>query len=232
MLYGMVGPYERKMAELGAKDRKRQLEGVPKSPPKNMPGNIEDFAGNVETLTGAGALLAQIVGRSNPWIQGGLAALSVGGSLFDYFHTSDTEERLQGIYDGLWERRTRLMDESQGIFSSARQDQILQANEPRLNAVSGQLAAAGLGTSGAGASVLAQVTSDTFRQAQQDAFAQLDVTERNIITVGEKLSSEIPSLGGIFTKLLTNVVQLGADVPEIGDFLGLLSEVEGSDGQS
>lgn len=221
-------PYGDKMAEFGAEGRPKKVAA-----PKNIPDTGAGQQGAAGNLTGAGALLAQIVSRGNPYVTAGLAGLKVAGGLFDYFHTSDQEERLQGIYDDLWERRRRLMDESQGIFSSARQQQILEGNEGQLNAVSAQLAAAGLGTSGAGASVLAEVTSDTFRQAQQDAFAQLDVTEKNIITIGEKLASEIPSLGGIFSNLLQGVAALGGaeSVPEIADFMkliGLTGEMDGA----
>ena len=80
--------------------------------------------------------------------------------------------------------------------------------------------------------MLGEVTSDVFRQSQQDAFDKLEVTERNIITVSEKLASEIPSLGGIFTKLLGNVTQLGGDVPEVADFMNLIGLAGGTDGTS
>ena len=96
--------------------------------PKTLPSTGAGQQDAIGNLTGVGALLAQVVGRSNPYVQGGLAALSIGGSLFDYFHTSEQEQQLQDILGGLNDRRTRLMGESRGDFSEGRQEQILQEN--------------------------------------------------------------------------------------------------------
>lgn len=95
--------------------------------------------------------------------------LPIAGGLYNTIFPNKVKQIQMEVIDSMRDRRKRLVRMARGNFTPAERQDIRKGAEPGLNRLAGNLAQRGLGTSGAGAQVMAQAQVQPFTEAQANA---------------------------------------------------------------
>ena len=145
--------------------------------------------------------------KSIPFIAGGV------GALYETLFPNKAKEiQLQVLEDQKSFRRL-LSRQARGVFSGAERENIARAAEPMVNQVAGNVAARGLGSSPAGAQIVARAQQQPFHVAQQGAQAALPAANLQSFQMASLLVTDdsfYEDLGATVQNFLT-LSELGDD---------------------
>ena len=106
-------------------------------------------------------------------VQTGLFLAQTGYSLWKHINPDRRTELVNDVLTSQTQFRDILARQAYGNFTAAERQQIQAAAEPQVNQIAGNVAARGLGTSGAGAQIIAQAQQAPLQHAQQNAMSLL-----------------------------------------------------------
>ena len=162
----------------------RRLAEIPGAPPV-MPG-LDDAL-----LEGGDIFFSSLFTGGSPWTALAIAAgESIVGGLIDLFHESDEEKLISMSLDELEVQRLRRA----GVFSEEEIAEIRRGAEPGVNAVAGNVASRGLGSSAAGADIVRQAQQAPFLQAQAQAQQAYQMGLTNTFNMVQQYSQRNPSI--------------------------------------
>ena len=146
------------------------------------------------------------------------AGAPIVGGLYNAIFPNKIKQIQMEVIDSMQDRRRRLARMARGDFTGAEREEIARGAEPGLNKLAGNIAQRGLGTSGAGAQVMAQAATEPYTQAQANA-------ER---LVGQVDTSITAALAAIPQQpdILSGLGQLAGKFHEIERLKLLLAEKE------
>ena len=90
------------------------------------------------------------------------AVTSVGSSIYESLFPDEAKQIQLEVLEDQKNFRRMLSRQSRGIFTGSEREAIARGAEPTVNRIAGNVAARGLGGSGAGAQVVAAGTTSTF----------------------------------------------------------------------
>lgn len=126
-----------------------------------------------------------------------IAPYAIAGGLYNKIFPNKIKQIQMEVIDGMRDRRKRLARMARGDFTGAERSDIERAAEPGLNRLAGNLAQRGLGTSGAGAQVMAQAAVQPYTQAQQGAEQALVQTDTSIAAALAAIPQQPDILSGL-----------------------------------
>ena len=145
--------------------------------------------------------------KSIPFIAGGV------GALYETLFPNKAKEiQLQVLEDQKSFRRL-LSRQARGVFSGAERENIARAAEPMVNQVAGNVAARGLGSSPAGAQIVARAQQEPYHAIQQGAQAALPAANLQSFQMASLLVTDdsfYEDLGATVQNFLT-LSELGDD---------------------
>lgn len=167
---------------------------------------------------------------TNPAVISGAA--SVAGGIYKAFSPDEQKQIMLDVLADMRGNRQKLLRQSRGKFTGQERDEIRQAAEPGLNQLAGNIAQRGLGTSGAGAQVMAQAQVQPYAQARTAAGEQLiqqDAALADIATYFPPDDSFFDDLGATVQAFYTykGLRGLEKDAPDDEDdiFRGMLQSI-------
>lgn len=116
-------------------------------------------------------------------IQGGL---SLAGGVYRHFNPDRMRELQMEVLEDMKMERRRVHRMARGKFTGEEREQIRMGAEPGLKRLAGNIAQRGLGTSGAGAQIMAQASVAPYTQAQmaaQQAVLGMDASILNAVSM-------------------------------------------------
>ena len=122
---------------------------------------------------------------------------SIAGGVYNAIFPDKVRAIQMEVIGGMQERRSRLMRMARGDFTGAERQEIEQGAEPGLNRLAGNVAQRGLGTSGAGAQVMADASILPFTQAQADAEGKLNQVDTSITAALAAIPQQPDILSGL-----------------------------------
>ena len=139
--------------------------------------------------------------NSNP--EATLAIAQTGNTLLQHIKPDRRKELVDDVLNSQTQFRDRLARQAFGNFTAAERQQIQAAAEPQVNQVAANVARRGLGTSGAGAQIIAQAQQAPFLHAQQNAMGFLPVANTALLASSQMLGTDMvgPILGSLQKKL-------------------------------
>lgn len=174
-----------------------------------MPGPIAWLAANPQTIP--------------------LIATGVGSIYETVFPDKAKQIQLEVLEDQKNFRRM-LSRQARGIFTSAEHETLARGAEPVVNRVAGNVAARGLGSSPAGAQIIARAQQEPFIAAQQGAQAALPAANQQSFQMASLLATDdsfYEDLGATVQNLVT-LAELGdaPDTdPDVNNAIGMLQEI-------
>ena len=100
-------------------------------------------------------------------------AATLAGGVYNAFNPDEQKQIMLDVLADMRGNRAKLLRQARGKFTGQEREEIRAGAEPGLNQLAGNLAQRGLGTSGAGAQVMAQAQVQPYTQARRDAGEQL-----------------------------------------------------------
>ena len=162
----------------------RRLAETPGAPPA-LPGYDDVSLGD------AAGFFGSLFAGGSPWTALAIAAgESIVGGLIDLFHESDEEKLIAMSLDELEVQRLR----RSGVFSEEEIAEIRRGAEPGVNAVAGNVASRGLGSSAAGADIIRQAQQAPFLQAQAQAQQTYQTLLTGTFNMVQQYSQSNPSM--------------------------------------
>ena len=159
------------------------------------------------------------------------AVTSVGSSIYESLFPDEAKQIQLEVLEDQKNFRRMLSRQSRGIFTGSERQAIARGAEPTVNRIAGNVAARGLGGSGAGAQVIAEAQQAPFLEAQTAATQALSGANVQAFKMASQLigdDSFYEDLGG----LVQNITELYAPddgtetkvEPEVDGAIGLLRE--------
>ena len=124
---------------------------------------------------------------TNPWVV--QSALTGTAALYSAINPNRAMELQNEVLEGYRQLRQDTARQARGQFTPAEGEQLRAAAQPELQRVSGTVASRGLGTSPAGAQILADAEQSVFSRAQQMATMQQHVVNREAFSVASSLAN-------------------------------------------
>lgn len=174
---------------------------------------------------------SQATGFVQPWMIP-LAGAGIRG-LYSLISPDRQSELLAEVLEGQTAFRNALARRAFGKMTPAETQEVKRGAEGQVNAVAGTVASRGLGSSAAGAEVVADAQQDAFAQARQEALAALPAHDQaifqNVQSLFESDTSFNEDLSAVI-KLLATELQENPDNkdPEVFDMIRTIWEALGS----
>ena len=112
-----------------------------------------------------------IAGAKNPVVQ--TVGLSLAGGIYDLINPDEQRQIQRQVLDDAAAFQRGLLRQSRGRFTAQEREAIRRNSEAQVNAVAGNVAQRGLGTSPAGAAIVAQAQQAPYFAATQQAASQI-----------------------------------------------------------
>ena len=119
-----------------------------------------------------------------------LGGLSAAGSIYNRINPDEATEIQKSVLRDMQARRLRMSRQARGKFTGAEREDIMNAAEPGLNQLAGNLAQRGLGTSPAGGQILGQASVQPFVQARQFAETELGRANMQALDASQLLAAD------------------------------------------
>ena len=156
---------------------------------------------------------------------------TIGGTVWETLFPDKAKQIQLEVLEDQKNFRRMLSRQSRGIFTGSERQAIARGAEPTVNRIAGNVAARGLGGSGAGAQVIAEAQQAPFLEAQTAATQALSGANVQAFKMASQLigdDSFYEDLGG----LVQNITELYAPddgtetkvEPEVDGAIGLLRE--------
>lgn len=116
--------------------------------------------------------------------------LTIGGGILDYITSADERKLKEKVLNEMVADQERISRWSKGQFSPRERTQMMQAAEPGVNQVAANVAQRGLGTSPAGAQVIAEAQQRPILEAQAAAMQAKPGVDANLFSVVNQLAAE------------------------------------------
>ena len=152
---------------------------------------------------------------------------TIGGTIWETLFPDKAKQIQLEVLEDQKNFRRMLSRQSRGIFTGTESEAIMRGAEPTVNRIAGNVAARGLGGSGAGAQVVAEAQQAPFLEAQTAATQALTGANVQAFNMASQLISDdsfYEDLGG----LVQNLTELYTpDEPmdtEVDGAIGLLRE--------
>lgn len=181
----------------------------------DAPGAALKTAGNVSGIVG---LLAQIAGKSNPYLAALPIVLDIGGSILGELFPSEEQQFQDEILERRRERSRMYARWELGDFTAQERADITRRNEPMFRQLYGQMAARGVENTPAGQEQLNEAYQNVFFNLQQQAAAALEGMDVNSFNMTSQMMATDPSFAQEFGELAESYWTLQA-----------LDQLEGTD---
>lgn len=119
-----------------------------------------------------------------------LGGLSAAGSIYNRINPDEATEIQKSVLRDIQARRLRMSRMARGKFTGSEREDIMNAAEPGLNQLAGNLAQRGLGTSGAGGQLMAQASVQPFVSARQFAEQELGRADMQALDASQLLAAD------------------------------------------
>ena len=132
-------------------------------------------------------------------------SIPVATTAYRFFFPDKQKELMNEVLESQTNFRDMLARHAYGNFTATEREQIQAAAEPQVNQIAGGVAARGLGTSGAGAQVIAQAQQAPIQQAQRNALQALPAADANLLQATQLLDDgsfmeDITAIAGLLAK--------------------------------
>lgn len=127
-----------------------------------------------------------IAAAKNPVVQTvGLAGV---GGLYNLISPDKQKQIMRGVLDDVALHQKGELRRSRGQFTAQEREQIMRQSEPQVNQVAANVASRGLGTSPAGAQIVAGAQQAPFQYAQQQAAESVPRTAQLLMNLSRGMS--------------------------------------------
>lgn len=116
-----------------------------------------------------------------------LAIAQGANTLYKYINPDRRTQLINDVLESQTQFRDTMARQAFGNFTAAERQQIQAAAEPQVNQIAGNVAARGLGTSGAGLQVISKAQQAPFQHAQQNAMANLSGANQSLLNMANFL---------------------------------------------
>lgn len=113
---------------------------------------------------------------------------AIAGGVYDLVNPNQQREILQRVLQDSAAYQRGVLRQSRGKFTAREREQIRRNSEQQVNAVAGNVAQRGLGSSPAGAAIVAQAQQAPFFAAQQAAHAAVPAATGTVAQLAQQMS--------------------------------------------